>query len=48
MGEWVFGTIRDYHRDLFPHSLIRPRELGSGLEELEAQDFRVHGLGFRV
>ena len=32
MGEWVLGTtiedlIRDYHRDPFPHSLLRTREI---------------------
>ena len=32
MGEWVIGTtigdlIRDYHRDPFPHSLLRTRQL---------------------
>ena len=31
MGEWVigatfWGTLRDYHRDLYPHSLLRTRE----------------------
>ena len=31
MGEWVIGTtirgtLRDYHRDPFPHSLLRTRE----------------------
>ena len=29
MGEWVIGTtgpLRDYHRDLFPRSLLRTRQ----------------------
>ena len=30
MGYWDYfwGTLRDYHRDPFPHSLLRTRELG--------------------
>ena len=31
MGEWVIGTsigdLRDYHRDPFPHSLLRTRQI---------------------
>ena len=31
------GTLRDYHRDPFPHSLLRTRESSAGVKNLRVE-----------
>ena len=57
MEEWAFGAtrgdlIRDYHRDPFPHSLLRARQkmvrTPTQIRGPELRFFVFKGLGFRV
>ena len=33
----LYGTLRDYHRDPFPHSLLRTRESSAGAKNLRVE-----------
>ena len=49
MGFWDYfsGTLRDYHRDPFPHSLLRTRELSRGFQLCRTVDVLRGVSGFR-